>query len=242
MAVGTADYASRMFLFPLAAAGVSLAFAALLGKQFLARRRPYQAIWAVALLMYAAASFALLMGLQGGWSTGEYRTYWLFGAVLNVPFLALGELYLLVRNRTLNNVFLILLLFATAFAASRVRTGHIDVSALSKDLPLGKDAFVSDRLPYRLSQIFDYPAYLFLLGGSAWSAWKMRGRPELHDRYLGTLGIAIGATIVAIGSGVGAGLNVVPVFSIGLAAGIAVMFWGFVRASRPSALPSKSAS
>jgi hypothetical protein len=32
---------------------------------------------------------------------------------------------------------------------------------------------------------------------------------------------------------VGAGLDVVPVFSICLALGIAVMFWGFVRASRP---------
>jgi hypothetical protein len=61
----------------------------------------------------------------------------------------------------------------------------------------------------------------------------MRGRPELRNRFLGTLGIAVGATLVAIGSGVGAGLDVVPVFSIGLAAGIAVMFWGFLRASRP---------
>jgi hypothetical protein len=51
--------------------------------------------------------------------------------------------------------------------------------------------------------------------------------------------IAVGATIVAIGSGVGAGLDVVPVFSIGLLAGIAVMFWGFLRASRqPASLPA----
>lgn len=226
-----------MWVFPLAAALVSLAFAALLGRQFVARRRPYQAIWAVALLMYAAASFALFLGVQGGWSTAGYRVYWLFGAVLNVPYLALGELYLLVKNRKVNDVLLVLLLFATAFVASRVRTGNIDVSALAKDLPLGKDAFANDTLPYRLSQFYAYPAYLFLLGGSVWSAWKMRGRAELHDRYLGTLGIAIGATIVAIGSGVGAGLNVVPVFSVGLAAGIAVMFWGFLRASRPGAPP-----
>lgn len=227
-----------MWVFPLAAAIVSLAFAALLGRQFVARRRPFQAIWAVALLMYAAASFALFLGVQGGWSTAGYRVYWLFGAVLNVPYLALGELYLLVKNRKVNDVLLVLLLFATAFVASRVRTGNIDVSALAKDLPLGKDAFANDTLPYRLSQFYAYPAYLFLLGGSVWSAWKMRGRVELHDRYLGTLGIAIGATIVAIGSGVGAGLNVVPVFSVGLAAGIAVMFWGFLRASRPGAPPT----
>jgi hypothetical protein len=32
---------------------------------------------------------------------------------------------------------------------------------------------------------------------------------------------------------VGAGLDVVPLFSVGLALGIAVMFWGFLRVSRP---------
>lgn len=227
-----------MWFFPLAAAIVSAAFAALLLRQFAARRRPYQAVWVVALLMYAAASFALFLGVLGDWTTAEYRVYWLFGAVLNVPFLALGELYLLVKSRTVMNVLLVALLFASAFAASRVRTANLDVAALAKDLPLGKDVFAADTLPYRLSQFYAYPAYFLLLGGSVWSAWRMRGRPELRDRAVGTVGIAVGATIVAIGSGVGAGLNVVPLFSIGLALGIAVMFWGFLLASRHRPQPA----
>ncbi|MBI2237816.1 MAG: hypothetical protein HYU54_04720, partial [Actinobacteria bacterium] len=165
-----------MWFFPLAAAIVSAAFAALLLRQFAARRRPYQAVWVVALLMYAAASFALFLGVLGDWTTAEYRVYWLFGAVLNVPFLALGELYLLVRSRTVMNVLLVALLFASAFAASRVRTANLDVTALAKDLPLGKDVFAADTLPYRLSQFYAYPAYFLLLGGSVWSAWRMRGR------------------------------------------------------------------
>jgi hypothetical protein len=49
----------------------------------------------------------------------------------------------------------------------------------------------------------------------------------------GTFGIAMGATIVAIGSGIGAAFDVVPLFSVSLAAGIAVMFWGFIQATRP---------
>jgi hypothetical protein len=59
----------------------------------------------------------------------------------------------------------------------------------------------------------------------------MRRKPELKDRALGTIGIVAGATIVAIGSGIGAGYGYVWLFSITLAAGIAVMFWGFLRAS-----------
>jgi hypothetical protein len=222
-----------MWIFPLGAAIIALAFAVLLSAQYVRRRRPYQAAWILALLMYAVASLALFLGVLDGWSTGEYRLYWLFGAVLNVPWLAMGEGYLLIRNRTVTLLLLILLLFATAFAIARVRTGVIDPAALSKDLPLGKDAFANDALPYRLSQFYAYPAYVLLLIGTAWSAWKMRGQPAIRDRMIGTALIAAGATIVAIGSGIGAGLDVVPVFSIGLLLGIAVMFWGFVRASRP---------
>ena len=74
-----------------------------------------------------------------------------------------------------------------------------------------------------------------LLAGAGWSAWRMRRRAELRDRMLGTLGIALGATVVAVGSGIGAAFGHVWLFSVGLAAGVAVMFWGFLRAtSRPA--------
>ena len=226
-----------MWVFPLLAATVAFVFGASLARSWAARRRPYLAVWAIAMLMYAAASFALFLGVVDGWSATEYRAYWLLGAVLNVPYLALGEVYLLVKDRRVGNACLLVLLFLTGFASNRVRTAGLDLSALGKDLPLGKDVFALDALPYRLSQLYAYPAYLFLLGGCVWSIAKIRGKPELRDRLMGTVGIAVGATVVAIGSGVGAGLNVVPVFSFGLAGGIAVMFWGFVRASR-TASPS----
>jgi hypothetical protein len=232
-----------VWIFPLIAAGVALVFAALLARQWIARRRPFQLAWAAALLMYAGGSFALFLGVLDGWSTAEYRAYWLLGAILNVPYLALGEVYLLARDRRVGNALLLVLLFLTGFAFNRVRTAGLDLSALEKDLPLGKDVFASDPLPYRLSQLYAYPAYVFLLAGCAWSIARMRGKPEARDRLLGTVGIALGATIVAIGSGIGAGLDVVPLFSVGLAAGISVMFWGFLRASRaPVASPAASTS
>jgi hypothetical protein len=61
----------------------------------------------------------------------------------------------------------------------------------------------------------------------------MRGQAALRQRMIGTALIAVGATIVAIGSGIGAGLDVVPLFSVGLLVGITVMFVGFGLASRP---------
>jgi hypothetical protein len=222
-----------MWAFPLAAALIALVFAASLVRQFVSRRRPFQAVWAVALAMYAAASFAMFLGVLDGWTTGEYRVYWLFGAILNVPFLTMGELYLLIKRRTITDLLLVVLLFLAALATSQVRTASLNVNALMKDLPLGKDVFGQGALPYRLAQLYAYPAYVLLVAGCLWSAWRMRGRADLTERFFGTLGIAAGATIVAIASGVGAGLDVVPLFSVGLALGIAVMFWGFLRVSRP---------
>ena len=223
-----------MWLFPLVAAVVASLFAALIGRQWLAHRRPFQAVWFVALVMYGVASVALFLGVLDGWTEGEFEVYWAFGAILNVPWLALGEGYLLVKGRWIPAALLVGLVFLSAYVIAEVRTAPIqDAAELSNDLPLGREVFGDGSVPHRLAQYVAYPAYVLLLVGCAWSAWRMRGRPELRDRFVGTLAIAIGATIVAVGSGVGAGLDVIPVFAVGLAAGIAVMFWGFLRASRP---------
>jgi len=221
-----------MWAFPLAAAALALAFASLLLRQLLARRRSHQAFWAIALLMYAAASLALFLGVVDGWTSAEYRVYWLFGAVLNVPFLAQGEIQLLVRSRAVTAVLGVLLVFGTAFALARVRTAQVDPAALIRDLPLGREVFRNDPFALDLARYFAFPAYFILLAGTLWSALRVRRAPELRNRFLGTLGIAIGATIVAAGSAFAATGRFVG-FSITLTVGIGVMFWGFLRASRP---------
>ena len=111
---------------------------------------------------------------------------------------------------------------------SEVRTAELAVT-----LPLGKDVWGSASAAYQLRWL-SWLGYAALLGGLVWSVRSMQHSPAGRARAAGLLAIAFGATIVAIGSGVGAGLGVVPVFSIGLAVGIAVMFWGFLRAVRPS--------
>src|SRR5438552_1817489 len=88
-----------MWVFPLVAAAVAFVFTALLVRQYADRRRPYQLLWAISLAMYGVASAAAVVGVRNGWSASDYRIYWALGAVLNVPFLAAGELQLLVRNR-----------------------------------------------------------------------------------------------------------------------------------------------
>jgi hypothetical protein len=220
-----------MWFFPLAAAVVALVFAFLLAQQFWARRRPYQALWAVAMAMFAIASFMVFLGVLGSWTPGEFKAYWLLGAVLTVPYLAQGEIYLLLRRRQLASILFLALLFGTAFAMSRIRSAHVDPTALARDLPSGSKAFGSDDFALALARFYSYPSFVMLVAGTLWSALRMRGRPELRDRFGGTLGIAIGASIVAAGSAFAASGNATG-FSLTLTAGVAAMFWGFLRASR----------
>jgi hypothetical protein len=138
-------------------------------------------------------------------------------------------------------------LVATVFAVIVVTTAHVQRAAfIGRDLPLGKEVFGQVLLTgdgpefhgagtaYRLAQFYSYPAYVILVAGAVWSALRMRETGTRKGRAQGTLLIAAGATIVAVGSGVGAGLDVVWLFSVCLATGIAVVFLGFLRASRPS--------
>lgn len=221
-----------MWVLPLAAALVAVLFAAALVRRYAARRQSYEVIWALALLMYAAASLAVAFGVANGWTSGEFRIYWALGAVLNVPFLAQGELDLLIPRRGVRWALYVLLAFITAYTIAVVRTAGIDTAALAQDLPSGKEVFGDGTAAYRLPQLIAIPAYLVLVGGTLWSAWRMRGRPELRDRFWGTLLIAFGATIIAGFGSAFAALGHLAPFSISLLVGIAVMFIGFLRATR----------
>jgi len=226
-----------MWAFPLAASLVALALAVQLARSFFSVRRPYHAAWAAAFLMYAGGSLALFLGALDGWSPGEYRAFWLLGAVLNVPYLALGEGYLLVRRRVVLDVALVALLFATAFALHRVRTASIDAASLVADLPRGSEVFAGDPFALGLARVYSYSGYALLVAGATWSAMRMRRAAELRNRFVGTLAIVLGATVVAAGSAFAAAGNL-PAFSLTIAAGVAGMFWGSQLASRPVETPS----
>ena len=222
-----------MWIFPLAASGIALVFAVLLGRQFAARRRPFQAFWAVAMLMYAAAAAAVSLGVLSGWTVADYRVYWLFGAVLNVPYLAVGEAHLLVRNPLVLRIVDVVLAVATVVAVVLVFSADISQSALFGNLPAGKLVWAEQPSMRILASACSYIAYFYLVAGTIWSAMKLRKQPTMRDRFLGTLGIAIGATVVAAGAAF-AVKGMATGFSITLSVGIAVMFWGFLRAGRPA--------
>jgi hypothetical protein len=221
-----------MWVFPLAAALVAFVFAAALGRRFAQTRRIYLAMWCGALLMYAVASAAVAAGAAVGWSRTLFEVYWILGAVLNVPLLAAGEVHLLRRNAVLDLAVWVVLAFVFAYTIAVTRGAAMDAAALAERLPSGKEVFGDGSAAFQLPQLISIPSYLILVAGAAWSAWRMRGRLDLRDRFTGTLLVAAGATITAAAGSAFAAVGNLPAFSLALLAGVAVMFAGFLRAAR----------
>lgn len=189
----------------------------------------------MAMIMYGAASASVLLGAIDAWSRTEFLVYWSLGAVLNVPFLAAGEISLLSRRSVVLPT-LVLILAGTSIATITVVSGApVDAGALARELPSGKLVFGDGSAAFRLPQLISIPSYLVLVVGALWSAWTIRGRPDLRDRFMGTLLIVAGATVIAVVGSAFAAAGNLPVFSGALLAGIAVMFWGFLKASRTRA-------
>lgn len=221
-----------MFVLPAAAAVVAFVFGVHLLARSGRRRSWFEAVWGLALLMFAVASAALALGVADGWSTAEFRIYWLFGAVLNVPYLALGEAYLLIRRRWVSHLLLLAVLAATAYACAEVRSAPLDLQVLgTEEFFTGREVLGADAPARTLAMLYSYAGTAVLVLGILWSALGMRGRPELRNRFYGVLLIAVGALVVAGGAAFAAAGTFVG-FSLTLAAGVAVMYWGFLTATR----------
>lgn len=75
-------------------------FAFDLWRDYWRRPRPHIAAYGAGMTLFAIATWCLFIGISLGWSGPIYRTFYLFGAVLNIPFLALGSMFLVVGKRS----------------------------------------------------------------------------------------------------------------------------------------------
>jgi hypothetical protein len=164
-----------------AAAGlVALAFALSTLERWIDRRKPHELAWTVALAMFSVGAGALWLGAANGWNGATFRVFYLFGAVLNVPYLFQGEAYLLVRRRVVAHALLVVQVAASAFCAAVIWGAALHRAALRNVLPLGKDVFGDGSTPYRLAQYFSLPAYFLLLFALVWSAAMLAGLANVY--------------------------------------------------------------
>ncbi len=210
-------------IFPVLAIGIAWLFAGQLAKQWLDRRRAHALAWAISLFLFGLGHVAVLIGLVGSWTPAVFGLYWLSGALLNVPFLAIGQLHLMDRKRSV--IWWTLAGLAVVWNVAFTITAGYDTAALAAatTIPAGKD-IIGDSTAYALLRPMTYTFAIVVLG-SAWSAWKARRWSLLL--------IALGTTVAAAGSSViGSGADYLfPVLST---AGVGLMYLGFRGASAPA--------
>lgn len=215
-----------------AATLISLAFALSTLERWLERRRPHEAAWTVSLFMFAAGSLALGAGTAFGWREWSFRAFYLFGGVLNVPFLALGTVYLLGGPAVGRRVATGLALVAT-FAAGVIAVAPLVHPVQPDVFPTGKDHF--GVLPRVFAGVGSGIAAVVIIGGALWSAVRLvRGR---HGAKVGSAAkrLAVANVLIALGTIVISAKSAFEslgddetAFAAALAVGITIIFAGFL--------------
>ncbi|MGI9017573.1 MAG: hypothetical protein ACR2HR_10810 [Euzebya sp.] len=210
-------------IFPLLAIAIAWTFSAQLGRQWVQRRRDHALAWAISLFLFGLGHVAVLIGITAGWTPPVFGVYWLAGALLNVPFLAIGQLHLLDRRRSV--VWWTLAALAVVWNVTFTLTARYDTAVLSaaQGVPGGQEV-IGGSTAYALLRPMTY-TFAIVVIGCAWSAWKMRNGALLL--------IALGTTIAAAGSSV-IGSSVDYLFPVLSALGVGVMYLGFRTVSAPA--------
>lgn len=214
---------------PFAAALISAAFASLVLRQYLIRRRLHQLAWGGALAMFAAA--ALIEAIAGvwGWSVTAYRLYYLLGGLLDVGWLGAGTLLLLSRPAGRGAAIVMAVLTVVAIPAVIVAPVHTELLGQAEP---GRGAMGG--LPLVLAPITNVLGSVALIGGALWSAWSAWRHHAPTSLVVGLAVLAGGALVAAAGHGLAgqvAGRHLLA--PLGELAGAVLMFTGYLAVEAP---------
>lgn len=221
-----------------AAVVVAMAFALCLAERWVVRGRRHELAWAFALLLFAAGALSLWAGAALGWDGWSFRLFYLFGAVLNVPFLALGTVYLHAGARMGDRVALGVGLVG-AFAAGVILTAPFTAPVAGSDLPQGSDVFGA--APRVLAAVASAGGATVVFGGAAWSAIRLLSRRGPRRLAAGNALLALGTAVLSASGLLNSVLGEMDGFAVTLVVGITVLFGGFLVTTSAPARPRLAA-
>jgi hypothetical protein len=224
----------------IVASTVSAVFAWVLFTRFTRSGRPALAAWTAGLLIFAAAAGCQAAGEHFGFGAPLFRAFYLLGGVLGVIWLSMGTLFLLAPRRVARAATLALAVLTLALAIDAAVV-PVDVTRLGTAAGVLGDA-ISAGSPLQVGAVtLNIIGTLILVGGSAWSAYRLLLHRGGLDRVMCNVLLTIGALVIAAGFSAakiaGGSLDTLGVYE---AIGIAVMFVGFLSLGRFKAAPSPS--
>ncbi|MFN2465613.1 MAG: hypothetical protein ABR598_05035 [Candidatus Dormibacteria bacterium] len=228
-----------MFALPALTTAISLAFAAQVLVQYRERRRSHQLAWGIALLFYAAGAFPEVLGSLSGWTDVDYRLYYLFGAILVVPWLALGTAELLLqgaRARIARSGYRLFVGLVTVMGVLAIATAGLHTSYLGVTHPPDNCAMycpsqhgygTGNILALIAAAVGNTVGTIVLVVGAGYSAYRTYRAGLPRNLTLGNILILAGSLVVAFTATL-TRLKIYELFYLGQAAGIAIIFSGFL--------------
>ncbi len=213
------------------ATAVATVFAQATGVRYSRTKAPHQGAWTFALALFALASAALATAASTGWDNGTFRVFFLLGALLNVPWLALGTVYLLWGRAFGNRVRTGLILFTGLCIGVMLAAPLHGVILPDGGIPVGKDHF--GVLPRVLAGVGSGVGAIVVFGGALYSAIRFARKrtPGTGPLAGGNALIALGTLVLSSGGLLQGVVGQDQAFAISLAVGIVVIYAGFVVAS-----------
>jgi hypothetical protein len=227
---------------------LATAFALSTLERYLSRQRRHELMWTISLFMFALGSLALWVGAAIGWSEWSFKAFYLFGAILNVPYLALGTVYLLAGERR-GDISAAVVSLLAAFASGVVVATPLVGTIVAEVLPQGSDVFgPGSRIA---AGVGSGVAALVIIGGAIWSAIRLllgRRRSAAAPPVAIPAGrlaaanllIALGTLILSAGGLLNSVVDEMDAFAISLVAGIAVIFAGFLLTTAGTGTPREA--
>ena len=193
---------------------VSLFFTISVFRQYSHRKKIYQFIWGIGLLIFSVTTLIEFISELYGWNIPMYRAYYILIASL-VAMLGLGTVYLF--NRRAGRYLTLYFAAAIAFLTILNISARVDIEKLQGGIAGGSAMPSGVRM---FSPLLTIPGSIALIGGALYSWYLARRSYNLF--------IAAGALLVAGGGALsrfGAGWALY-VFEL---IGISLMFTGFMK-------------
>ncbi|MEZ5175741.1 MAG: hypothetical protein R2823_06000 [Acidimicrobiia bacterium] len=219
----------------IVAATVASAFTVELWLSWRARRRLHAEAWTLAFAAYSLGTWALVAGLAFGWSATSFRFFYFFGAIANIPLLAVGAIALVVSERAARRflaptlLWVVVGFFATFLAP-------LSAPLLHDGVPEGSDvfgfSFVIDALtlpgPRMFAAVSGAVGSVVIIGLSLGTIVRnLSGNRRLVWANIliigGVLAPAFGGTLTAFGDSAG--------LSMSLMIGITLLWAGYRMAT-----------
>jgi hypothetical protein len=220
-----------MVVFPLIATLLAGGCCAVVAKDYFARPKPSGVAWVVAFAIFGVAALSEVVGTLVGWTPLLARTYYVLGATLVVGYLALGELYLLMRRERADRAAGVMIVL-TALAIALISRAPLAGDVASE----GWHALERGPALTALTIGINTTGTAILVGGLLYSSVSFLRRGIMRNRMIGCFLIAAGALTVATG-GTLTRLGSDQYLYIAMSLGIALIFLGYMRARQPDARP-----